>query len=405
MNFKRLTNILFIGSVILAVFGLGIKIGENKQIKKQTFQMPKNGQQNKNSDDFDFSLFWQTLETLEEKYVDKKKLDNKKLYYGAIKGMVSAVDDPYTFFLTPDENKSYKDDLDGKFSGIGAQLGLKNNQIVVIAPLKYTPAEKAGIKAGDFIIKVDDKSTEKWTLVEAVARIRGQRGTKVKLTLRRVDREFDVDITRDDIKVSSVELTFEKNIAVLKLIKFGDNTMTEWDNAVSQIIAKKNSGALQGIVLDLRDNPGGYLNMAVYVTSEFTSYGSLVVKQEFTDGTHEDYKSSREPRLPDIKLVVLMNKGSASASEIVAGALRDYNRAKLIGEKTFGKGSIQEAVDLKEGAGIHVTIAKWILPKGTWINGLGVKPDIEIQNKIDDKNTLSRKDDLQLDRAISEVIK
>jgi carboxyl-terminal processing protease len=218
-------------------------------------------------------LFWDTWEKVEQKFIDKKKLDPKKMFYGAIKGMVSSLDDPYTFFLTPEENKQSKDDLQGKFEGIGAQLGMKDNRVIVVAPLKNSPAEKAGVKAGDFINKVDGQLTKGWSLTYAVSKIRGPKGTKVKLTLEREGKEIEVEITRAQINVPSIELSYEKNIAILKVNQFGENTIDEWDKAVFEIKEKWMKKEVKGMVLDLRDNPGGYLEGAVYLASEFMPMG------------------------------------------------------------------------------------------------------------------------------------
>lgn len=410
MTINRITKILLIISLVIFLFGSGFKLGEytssskrqNPKIQNSPYDTTRNQQDNNKN--LDFSLFWEVWDKLGQKFVDKTKLDAKKMFYGAIKGMVSSLDDPYTFFLTPEENKQSKDDLGGRFEGIGAQLGLKENRIVVIAPLKNSPAEAAGVKASDIIVKVDNESTEKWTLPQAVAKIRGPKGTKVKLTLSRDEKELVVEIIREEIKVASVELSFEKQAAILKLIKFGDDTNDEWDKAVSQIKRAWQRKEIKGMVLDLRDNPGGYLQGAVYIVSEFLAQGNLVVKQEYSDGSSEKYAVERRGKLLDIPLFVLINKGSASASEIVAGALRDYQRTRLVGEKSFGKGSIQEALDLKENAGLHVTIAKWILPKGDWINHQGVDAEIKIENKVKEGESLTRETDSQLEKAIEEIV-
>lgn len=406
MNINKITRLLLHVSLLIFLFGLGYKIGEY-QTKKITpsFTPQKLEIKKDNPKNIDFSLFWDTWNNLEKKFVDKNKIDYKKMYYGAIKGMVSSLEDPYTFFLTPEENKQSKDDLEGKFEGIGAQLGLKNNKIVVIAPLKESPAEKAGVKSGDLIIKVDDQSTEKWTLNQAVSKIRGPKGSKVKLTLLREEKEIEITITRDQIFVPSVELEFEKNVAILKLSRFGEDTNKEWNNKINEIKKLWQNKKIKGIVLDLRDNPGGYLQGAVYVASEFLPLGKVVVEQKYSSGQSEKYRVLRVGQLQDVPLVILINKGSASASEIVAGSLRDYKKAIIIGEKSFGKGSIQEALDLKDKAGLHVTIAKWILPNGDWINAKGIEPQIKVENKTEEGNTPTRKDDKQLDRAIEELLK
>lgn len=408
MLLNKLTRRLFVLSAAVFLFGLGFKLGEyraSREIVRVDGLKIKNLKEEAETRNLDFAVFWEAWDRLNEKFVDKKRLDPQTMFYGAIRGMVASVEDSYTFFLTPEENQLSKDDLGGRFEGIGAQLGLKNGRIIVIAPLKNSPAEKAGVKAGDAIIKVDGQPTERWTLFEAVSKIRGKQGTTVSITLERNDKEIDVKITRDEIKVPSVELLIEGDVAILKLIKFGDDTINEWDKAVSRIVKARRLNQVRGMVLDMRDNPGGYLDGSVYIAAEFLPQGRLVVKQEYSDGSSEEHTVKRVGRLLDIPMVVLINKGSASASEIVAGAIRDWKRAKLIGEKTFGKGSIQEAVDLQKGAGLHITIAKWVLPKGDWINEKGVEPEIIVENPDDEHNTIIRSTDLQLKKAIEELEK
>ncbi len=421
MNSKKITNFLFILSLIIFIFGLGYKIGE---YKTKTSLLPRQSYYIKNAEntnfkknqlnDIDFKLFWDTWEKLEKKFIDKKKLDPQKMFYGSIKGMVASLEDPHTFFLTPEENKQSKQDLEGKFEGIGAQLGMKENRVVVVAPLKNSPAEKSGIKAGDFINKVDGISTKGWTLPQAVSKIRGPKGTKVTLNLERAGKEIEITITREEIKVPSVELAYEKKktcqnncsfVAYLKINQFGENTNNEWDKAVKEIKNKWQKKEIKGLILDLRDNPGGYLEGSVYLASEFLTLGSLIVKQESTGSFNKDYRVLRQGQIIGIPLVILINKGSASASEILAGALRDHKKATLVGEKTFGKGSIQEALDLEGGAGLHVTVAKWKLPNGDWINTKGIEPDIKVENKLEEGNTLTKDNDLQLEKAIEILLK
>ncbi len=390
----KLTNLLLSLSLIMVIFGVGYRIGEYKS--QRLLSVP----QSNNQKNIDFSLFWDTWQKVENKFVDKKKIDSQKMFYGAIKGMVASVEDPYTFFLTPEENKQAKSDLEGKLEGIGAQLGLKEGRIVVISPLKDSPADKAGVKAGDFINKVDEVSTSNWTLSQAVSKIRGPKGTKVKLTIERNGKDSDILIIRDQIIINSVVLSFEKNIAIITVSQFGENTNSEWDKAVLQVTKKWESKEIKGLVLDLRGNPGGYLESSVYLVSDFFPSGKLIVKQESTAYESHDYISDREGRLQAIPLVVLIDKGSASASEIVSGTLRDHKRGVLVGEKSFGKGSVQEALDLDKGAGLHVTIAKWILPGGDWINSKGIEPDIKIENIVKEGNTIIKETDAQLQKAI-----
>ncbi len=416
MRQNKVTNLLIALALAVLLFGAGYRLGEYSGSKGK-IQRPlyniKNAELGKTKE-IDFGLFWETWNKVEQKFIDQKKLDPQKMFYGAIKGMVAALDDPYTFFLTPEENKQSKEELGGKFEGIGAQLGLRNGRIIIIAPLKNSPAEKAGIRAGDVILEVDGKSTKNWTLVQAVTEIRGEKGTKVTLSLQRADKTLDLEIVRDEIKVASVEVVDEKskdcksncqNVAHIKLNQFGENTNQEWDKVVDEVENKWKTKKIEGVVLDLRDNPGGFLEGSVYVASEFLNIRALVVKQDSTTNQKKEYYVVRKGRLLDIPLSVLINQGSASASEILAGALRDHKRATLIGEKTFGKGSVQEALDLKQGAGLHVTVARWILPNGEWINGKGIEAQVKVENKLEEGNTLTRETDAQLEKAIQQLLK
>lgn len=363
----------------------------------------------------DFGSFWEVWSRLESKFLDKSKLDPQKMVYGAIKGMVASLEDPYTVFLPPKENEEYKQDLNGSFEGIGAQLGAKDDKIVVVSPLKGHPAEAAGLKPGDWIVKVDGVETYGWTVPEAVSKIRGKKGTEVKLTIAREgeDKPREFSVRRDTIVLKSVEFETKSKageacqktacptVGYLKLTRFGDNTNDEWNSAISDLRQNLTTPTLlKGVILDLRNNPGGYLQSSIYVASEFLKSNATVVVQENSDGTEETYSVTRVGNLLDLPLVVLINKGSASAAEIVAGALKDHGRAILIGEATFGKGSIQQPEDLPDGSGIHITTARWILPKGDWIDKKGILPDIEV-TAPEATDTA----DIQLERAIEELVK
>ena len=420
MNKRNITSIISGLAIAIILFGSGFKLGELHS-SASTSPGKYLDLVNINTDDakkakFDFELYWQTVEMLNKKYVDKKLLDPQKMFYGALKGMVASVGDPYTYFLTPDDNKTMKSELGGRFEGIGASLGLKNSRIIVIAPIKNSPAEKAGVRAGDYIQKINGQNAKDWSLPQAVSKIRGKKGTKVALTLLRPSsgEELTVSIVRDEIKVESVEFSNAtlnscksscKKVAVIKITQFGENTNEGWGRAVDKVVEQWKNKTISGLVIDLRDNPGGFLDSAVYLSSEFLPIGKVVVKQESTVNPNKTYTVEREGRLIDIPVTILINQGSASASEIFSGALRDHKRAELIGVKSFGKGSVQEALDLKGGAGIHVTIAKWILPNGDWIHGKGITPKYMIENKPIAGDTLTREHDLQLDKAIEVVLK
>ncbi len=405
MTLKNIRNFILIIAFGLLVGGIGYNLGKREvTVSWQNFkpQFSVTDLTPPATRSVDFSLFWEVWSRLEQSYIDKKAMDPQKMVYGAISGMVQSLGDPYTVFLTPSQQTETKEDLGGQFDGIGAQLGIKDNKIVVVAPLKDTPAEKAGVKAGDWIVKVDGQETAGWTLPEAVSKIRGQKNSKVTLTLvhEGEQKTEDVTLTRETILVKSVEWQKKDGVAYLKLSRFGDQTNSEWEQAVQEILLAYQKGEVKGLVLDLRNNPGGYLSGAVFISSEFLSPGTVVVQQEQTGGIRQSYSVDRQGKLLTIPSVVLINKGSASASEIVAGALRDWNRAKLVGETSFGKGSIQEAEDLPGGAGLHVTTAKWLLPKGDWINGKGITPDIEV--KMDANNPTA---DPQLEKAVELLTK
>lgn len=339
-----------------------------------------------NPESVDLGLFWQVWDKLEDSYLIKADLDREAMVNGAIKGMTAALGDPYTVFLPPSDNKESKEELNGEFEGVGIQLGFKEETLAVIAPLSGTPAEAAGARAGDLILHLKDEGkdldqdTAGLSLPEAVRLIRGPKGTSIELTILREGDSEPVVLTirRDTIVVKSVELDWtgdNENIAHLKLTRFGGRTEAEWREAVGQVAAKNP----RAIILDLRNNPGGYLQGAVDIAGEFLPLGKLVVKQEDGSGRAETYSVDRQGRLLTTTLLVLVNAGSASSSEILAGALKDHGRARLVGETTFGKGTVQEALELPEGAGLHVTTAKWLLPGGLWVNdSQGLKPDVEV---------------------------
>jgi len=415
LTLKQIRKVI-IGLILLVlVGGIGYKLGEQKARLETVSSFPlvrvertlpaeKEGK-------VDFSLFWEVWDKLEISYLERKNIDYKKMVYGAISGMVASLGDPYTVFLPPTENNDAKSDLRGDFEGVGIQIDYnKDQKISVVAPLSGTPAEAAGLKAGDIILRIVDeeqkvdKDTTGISLPEAVKLIRGPKGSKVKLTIQRegIEKPFEVVLKRETIVVKSVEVKFDekngKKIAILKLSRFGERTDQEWEEAVDLISAKCNPPAggakCAGVILDLRNNPGGFLQGSVFIGSEFLSKGIIVQQDRGADGK-ETYEVNRIGKLLNEKLIVLINGGSASASEIVAGALQETKRARLVGEKTFGKGTIQEAEDLPGGAGLHVTVARWLLPSGKSIDKEGVKPDVEVKN--DEENPT---EDLQLQKAI-----
>lgn len=326
----------------------------------------------------DFSLFWKVYSDLQEKYVDSGKLEPEKVLYGAIAGMVNSIGDPYTTFFEPENSKKFQEEISGSFGGVGIEIGKRNDILTVIAPLKDTPAYKAGVKAGDKILKIDNKPTDNISIEEAVNLIRGKKGTKVILTINNGATK-DVELIRDTIKVPTIEWKLVekdgKNIAYMQVFSFNQTVDSEFRKAAEEIL-KSNADA---IVLDLRNNPGGLLDSAINLAGWFLDKGKLVVSEEFGNGTRNEFKSDGNGALKSYPTVILINGGSASASEILAGALHDNKGTRLVGIKSFGKGSVQELEKYDDGSSLKVTIAKWLTPDGISISETGIGPDVKVE--------------------------
>lgn len=343
---------------------------------------------------FAASPFWETWDELHKNFIGT--LEDTKLSYGAIEGMVRASGDAYSAFSDPESTKQFKETLMGSFSGIGAEMGVKNGLVVVIAPLEGSPAQKAGVKAGDIIVAVDKKNiTEDMSLDEVVRLIRGPKGQTVNLKVfhKDADSAEDISIVRDDIEVQSIKSEIKDGILHVSVLSFNGDTSQKFTQAVREAKTKN----ITGVVIDVRNNPGGYLDTAVDISSHFMNPGLPVViergKQEIT------HKSGGAGLLRGLPVVVLINGSSASASEIVAGALQDTLNAKVIGTKSFGKGSVQEVIDLSDGSSLRVTVAKWFTPKGRSINEQGIEPTIVVEDNEDTP------EDEQLVRAYEEIKK
>jgi len=356
----------------------------------------------KNSLGLDLELVWQVKGRLEETYLDKDKLDEKEMVYGLAQGLVSSLEDPYTVFLSPKENQRNQEDLAGEFGGVGMQLGYREETLAVVSPLKGTPAEKAGVKAGDLILKIVDeeagidRDTRGISLPEAVELIRGKEGSEVKITFFREggDSAFEKVIKREQIVVPNLVLEWKEvaggKVAVIGLNSFTERLFEEWPALVNRVKAETNGESL-GIILDLRNNAGGFMQGAVMVASDFLTDG-VIVKQEMAGGKIETYMVDKTRRgLVDLPLVVLVNAGSASAAEILAGALKEHGRAQLVGEKTFGKGTVQQPEILEDGSGLHITIARWLLPSGLNIHDVGVEPNELVEWKTESEDPQLKK--------------
>ena len=409
--------------ISLLILVLGIVIGYRYAIGTLPFKLKlgfldqlANSQRNenlanliKNSEEkapASMDVFWEVWQIVERDYLDSTKIDYNKMIDGAISGMVWGLDDPYTAYLPPEDNERAEEDLAGSFYGVGIELGYIDGIVGIIAPIAGSPAERAGVKAGDMILHVKDvatgldEETSTWTLDKAVQNIRGPKGSPVVLTLFQPgdSDSREVEIIRDEIIVESVTYEFiereGRSLAHLKLNRFGDRTQSEWDKAVAAILDKWNRQEIDGLILDLRNNPGGYFDVSISIASDFIKTGTIVSQK--SKYNQKDFSSSGKARLAQVPTVILVNKGSASSSEIVAAALRDDREIKLIGEQTFGKGTVQERRELSNGGGLHVTVGRWLTPAGSWINDSGLAVDIEV-----DQDYETEIDEI-LERAIQE---
>ncbi len=342
------------------------------------------------------SMFTRVLDLVERNYVEG--VDSEKLMVGAIEGMLKTLD-PYSAYLTPERYRELEIGTSGEFGGVGMEITVENGVLTVVSPIEGTPADKAGIKSGDQILTIEDKPTQGMSVEEAVRLLRGSRGSKVKLTIKTKDSNTvkEITLTRDIVHVKSVSTKIlEGNIGYVKIRQFQENTSEELREDLSKL-QKENKGAIKGLIIDIRNNPGGLLNQAVEVADEFLDRG-IIVSVKGRGGTQDrDYFATKNGKSHPYLLVILVNKGSASASEIIAGALQDHKRAVIVGTKTFGKGSVQTIIKLEDGSGLKLTTAKFHTPDGKSIHKVGVTPDVVVE---EDKG---RKDS-QLDRAL-EIIK
>lgn len=316
-------------------------------------------------------LLGSVLDHIQNDYL-RRPADEKKLFYGAIAGTVAALEDPYSVFFDPEAAKAFDEHIEGSFDGIGAEIGVKDGQLTVVAPLPKTPAATAGLKPGDRILAIDKTDTQGMSVDEAVRRIRGQKGSQVVLTVYTPDaeRSRDVTITRDSIEVPAMEWSEKDGIVTINLYQFSANLPGEFQKSVNDILLKQP----KGILLDMRNNPGGYLEGAVDLAGSFLERGQAVVTEDFGDGKIKQYSASGSAQLAGVPMVVLVNQGTASAAEILAGALMDHRVATVVGEKTFGKGTVQSYETLPDGSALKLTVAKWLTPSGATIEKEGIVP-------------------------------
>ena len=324
--------------------------------------------------------FTESLSLVKKNYVEE--VDEKELVYGAIKGMLSSLD-PHSSFMPPEAFKEMQIDTKGEFGGLGIQIGMKDNVLTIIAPIEDTPAYKAGVQAGDKIIKIDGASTKDLSLQDAVAKLRGPKGTNVTITIVRegLEKTLDITITRDIIKLKSVKSrVIDEQVGYVKLTQFQEQSAADLEKALKDLSGKP----INSLILDLRNNPGGLLKGAVDITSQFLPPGKLVVYIKGRTGEKTEFDTVNGNKYYDYPMVVLVNGGSASASEIVAGALQDWGKAVVIGTQTFGKGSVQTVIPLSDGSALRLTTARYYTPKGRSIQTTGITPDIVV--KLETKN-------------------
>lgn len=362
MKNLRLWSAIAITAAIVLAFAAGIRFTGAVSAEDSQYE--------------DLKVFTEVLAVVKRNYVEE--VNTKDLVYDALKGMLRSLD-PHSGFLTPDDFKEMKVDTKGEFGGLGIQISIKDNLLTVIAPIEDTPAYKAGIQAGDRIIKIEEESTKDMTLHEAVSKMRGKKGTAIKITIMRegMEKPKEYTIVRDIIKIKSVKSRIiENDIAYIKLNQFQERSSQDLEEALRALMAE---GKAKSIILDLRNNPGGLLSSAIDVSSLFLPKDKLVVYTMDRAGSKNEYASNGKIISSTAPMVILVNQGSASASEIVAGALKDWNRAVVLGITTFGKGSVQSVIPLSDGSGVRITTAKYYTPKGTSIQNTGIKPDIEVK--------------------------
>lgn len=382
---------------ISGIFGLGLYFGysHRPEIEKVFTVINKDAQVETTAD---FSPFWKAWNILKEKSIHNNETTDQERVWGAISGLANSIGDPYTVFFPPKENKSFNEEIQGSFEGIGAEIGIKDKTLTVIAPLKDTPAWKSGLKAGDKIFKIDETSTSDMTIDEAIELIHGPKGTEVIITiLRDGEKETrEIKIIRDKIQIPTLDIELrDDGIFVIKLYSFSENSDRLFKDAILEFINSKSNK----LIIDLRGNPGGYLGSAVNIGSWFIDEGKTILIEDSGNGAKQKIYRSHGPRLftNDLKLIVLVDGGSASASEILAGALKEHGIARLIGEKTFGKGSVQELVNITDETSLKITVANWLTPNGASISLKGIEPDIKVEFTVKD---FEEKKDPQMDKAI-----
>jgi carboxyl-terminal processing protease len=373
--------------LLIGMFCLGLYVGHSQSAASTQDGSDRlvntGGSSRAASKDIDFNLFWQVWNDIKSNYV-KQPVDEVSLFYGAMRGMVAALNDPYSDFFDPQTAKEFDQELSGTFSGIGVEVGKRNGTIVVIAPLDGSPGAEAGLKAGDIILAIDKNNAIDMPLDRAVSLIRGEEGTTVNLTVlsKGAKQPHAVAVVRKKIEHVSMRWSYKEDTAIVKLTGFDEDTTQLLNKFVQEVQGKP---AIKHIILDMRNDPGGFLDKAIDVASQWIENG-VIVRERDHDGTERDHQANGAARLAKYATVILVNEGSASAAEIVAGALQDEGKAVLVGKTTFGKGSVQKYETLADGSAFKMTVAKWFTPKERAIDEVGIKPDYEVDLTEQDFN-------------------
>ncbi len=409
-NYRKICLVILVIICLVGAWVFGFSQGANwgwKANLPSPFEKIINKEKPAEITETDMSIFWDTWKVILEKYVGRNDLDAQKIILGATRGIINALKDPYSEFLDSEQTKNLSQELSGEFYGVGMEIGRRDGFLIVIAPLSDTPAEKAGLKANDKIIKIDETETIDLSPFEAAKLIRGPERTKVILTIYRSnwDEAKKIELIRKKISIPSVKWEkIDNNIAYLKIYNFNQPLTLNFYKIALEIAFTRP----QGLIIDLRNNPGGYLESVVNISGWFLEKGDIILKEDFGNDKIKIFRVRiGQALLKNIPTVILINEGTASASEILAGALRDNRGVKLIGEKSFGKGSVQELVSLKDNNSVKITISRWLTPNETIIEDNGLIPDIEVKNE-EEFGTFSKIDlekDKQLQTAIAELQK
>ncbi len=408
-DLKRDSRILrFVGVLILVICVASLSFAGGRLFEQRTSYSYLGNWEDFSKEEFDSSLFWDVWNILEAEYVDEEAVDQEEMFYGAIRGMVSSLDDPATVFLNSQESENFRKQTQGKhFEGIGAELGYRDGVVVIISPLEGSPAKEAGVLPGAVILKIDGEDVKRSeTVFDVVKKIRGEKGTEVVLELMQGgNMEIEeVTIIREEITIPSMsfEETDEEGIYKIKVGRFTEASLSVWTNTWDSAVNEFLKTGSDKLIVDLRGNPGGFFDAGIYAAEEFLPRNTVVAKQEDRLGKVQEYRVSRDGKLLDVDVVVLVNEGSASASEIFSGSLQKNGKGQVIGTETYGKGTAQRLIDLYDGSSLHLTVVKWLLPDGTWINPENVIiPDIEVELTQDH---FEEGEDPQLERAL-EVLK